>query len=92
MKKIVLVLIPLLSLICKAEGNRSVTLIIEVDSFICQETQMAYLYDIVGNDYIIYDSIMLVPDRYQYQLSVLAHKLTTHQRGWSPYKLSQGKA
>ena len=68
MKKIVLVLIPLLSLICKAEGNRSVTLKIEVDSFICQETQMAYLYDIVGNDYIIYDSIMLVPDRYQYQL------------------------
>ena len=54
--------------IVKAEGNRSVTLKIEVDSFICQETQMAYLYDIVGNDYIIYDSIMLVPDRYQYQL------------------------
>ena len=54
--------------IVKAEGNRSVTLKIEVDSFICQETQMVYLYDIVGNDYIIYDSIMLVPDRYQYQL------------------------
>ena len=44
MKKIVLVLIPLLSLICKAEGNRSVTLIIEVDSFICQETQISINY------------------------------------------------
>ena len=57
-----------LSLICKAEGNKNVTLIIEVDSFICQETQMAYLYNIVGREYIIYDSIMIVTNKYHYQL------------------------